>query len=236
MYTALCTLTLSGCASLEKWTSFEDEQVQDAVEEEKMPLVVNSDERQNAILRASSDFQQQYKNKWQLKSGGQNNMNSPMANSKNINHYVRGIMQDLLSNLQYVNASTPMAVTSFVYLDSDFTTSTLLGNQLSEGFMHEVHKLGIPVVDFKTTDYIRITEQGDFSLSRDRLELSGDIPIRYLLTGTLVKHQNGTLVNARIVGMESKAIVASAQGFIPSYISNHIMKSNHNDGIPVMSN
>ena len=38
---------------------------------------------------------------------------------KNINHYVRGIMQDMVENLQYVSEQTPLAVSSFIFLDED---------------------------------------------------------------------------------------------------------------------
>ena len=144
-------------------------------------------------------------------------------------------MHDLVGNLQYVNASTPMAVTSFVFLDSDYEKADLVGKQISESFIHEVHKFGIPVLDFKTTDFIRVSPAGDFILSKDYLELSGELPIKYALTGTLVKHLAGYMVNARIIGLQSKAVVASAQGFLPSNVINSLISSNLNDGIPVTS-
>jgi len=156
---------------------------------------------------------------------------SQRIHSKNINHYARGIMQELLSNLQYVGAATPVAVADFVYLDSDFTSSNLIGQQLSEALSHEVHKLGIPVVDYKLTDFIRVSPNGDLALSKDYLELSGDIPIRYILTGTLVEDRNTTIVNARIVGIESKAIVGSAQSVIPNRIIMDLKSSKFNDGL-----
>ncbi|MDX2369456.1 MAG: FlgO family outer membrane protein, partial [Colwellia sp.] len=109
----------------------------------------------------------------------------------NINFYMRGLMQDLVSNLQYVNESTPIAVTSFVFLDSDLQQTSLLGNQMSESLIHEIHKVGIPVLDFKITDSLRITQEGDFISSRDFNDLSSNIPIRYIVTGNLVKHQGG---------------------------------------------
>jgi TolB-like protein len=143
----------------------------------------------------------------------------------NINFYMRGLMQDLVSNLQYVNESTPIAVTSFVFLDGDFQKSSLLGNQMSESLIHEIHKVGIPVLDFKVTDYLRVTEQGDFISSRDHNELSTNIPIKYVVTGNLVKHQGGYLVNARVVGLSSKAVVGSAQSFIPAHVANALLNS-----------
>jgi TolB-like protein len=143
----------------------------------------------------------------------------------NINFYMRGLMQDLVSNLQYVNETTPIAVTSFVFLDSNYQKSSLLGNQMSESLMHEIHKMGIPVLDFKVTDSLRITQGGDFISSRDFNDLSSNIPIRYIVTGTLVKHQGGYLVNARVVGITSKAVVASAQSFIPVHVAKALLSS-----------
>jgi TolB-like protein len=143
----------------------------------------------------------------------------------NINFYIRGLMQDLISNLQYVNERTPVAVTSFVFLDSDLEQTSLLGNQIAESLIHEIHKVGIPVLDFKVTDSLRITPEGDFVSSRDYNELATDIPIRYIVTGNLVKHQGGYLVNARVVGITSKAVVASAQSFIPAKVAKAILSN-----------
>ena len=143
----------------------------------------------------------------------------------NINYYVRGLMQDLVSNLQYVNATTPVAVVSFVMLDSDYTQGNLLGNQIAESLIHEIHKFGIPVIDFKTTDYIRVTPQGDFAFTRDYEEVNPAMPARYFVGGTMLKNYDGFLINARIVGIQSKAVVASAQSFIPNHIVESILTS-----------
>jgi TolB-like protein len=149
--------------------------------------------------------------------------NQPQDSGKNINYYVRGLMQDLVGNLQYVNNTTPVAISDFVMLDSDYTKSNLLGNQIAESLMHEVHKLGIPLIDYKTTDYIRVTPRGDFAFSKDYEDLSGYSPIRYVVAGTMLKYNDGYLVNARIVGIESKAVVATAQSFIPGNVADAIM-------------
>lgn len=143
--------------------------------------------------------------------------------SRDINYYVRGLMQNLVTNLQYVNSSTPLAVASFVLLDGDYNETNLLGDQISESLIHEIHKFGIPVIDFKITDKISVTKQGDFIFSRDTKKLKSDLPIRYIVAGTLVKQQGGYLVNARIVGAVSKAVVASAQSYIPADVAGGIL-------------
>ncbi len=149
--------------------------------------------------------------------------------TKHVGDYVKNLTQDLISNMEYISAKTPVAVTHFALLDSDLQQTSLLGQQMAESFMHELHKFRIPVLDHKATDYIRITDAGDFLLSRDYLDLNSSLPIEYILTGTMAKHQGGVLVNARILGLESRAVVASAQMLIPFYVVDALIPS---DGVP----
>ncbi|RDV24700.1 hypothetical protein DXV75_13065 [Alteromonas aestuariivivens] len=153
--------------------------------------------------------------------------------TKHIGDYVKNMTQDLVANLEYVNVKTPVAVTNFALLDSDLQETNLLGQQMAESFIHELHKFRIPVLDHKATDYIRITGQGDFLLSRDYLELDASLPIEYVLTGTMAKHQGGVLVNARILGLQSRAVVASAQMLVPFYVVDALIPSdgNHRGGM-----
>lgn len=142
-----------------------------------------------------------------------------------INHYVQGMMQDLVANLDELKPNMQLGVTSFVYLDGAYDQADLLGNQLAEGFMHEVHQFGLGVVDFKTTDYIRVTPTGDFVFSRDFSELREEQPIEFVLGGTLVQHQGGVLVNARIVSVATKKVLATAQTLIPRYAVEALIQS-----------
>lgn len=148
--------------------------------------------------------------------------------TKHIGDYVKNMTQDLVANMEYVTDKTPVGVTNFAMLDSDLQHTNLLGQQMAESFVHELHKFRIPVIDYKATDYIRVTEQGDFILSRDYLELNGSLPIEYVLTGTMTKYQGGVLVNARILGVKSRAVVATAQMLVPFYVVDALIPSDSN--------
>ncbi|MBF7072519.1 hypothetical protein ISG33_03775 [Glaciecola sp. MH2013] len=147
----------------------------------------------------------------------------PLA--KHIGDYVQNMAQDLVSNMEYVTERTPVAVTHFSLIDSDLKETNLLGFQIAESFAHEFHKFRMPVVEFKATQFIRVTDTGDFVLSRDFLDLASTTPIQYVLTGTMTKHQGGYIVNARMLGMESNVIVASSQMFIPFYVVDALIPS-----------
>jgi TolB-like protein len=236
----LVALVLSGCntfASIDDLVGFEDKNNL----ENTVSLNENAKETEffqnvgdESALASSVNFQRQFQEKFEQKDSLvtmkklkeiliKQNI-SPSYKDYDINHYVRGLMQDLVANLQYVNATTPVAIVSFVMLDSDYNDSNLLGIQIAESLIHEVHKFGIPVIDFKTTGFIRITEQGDFAFSKDYEDFSGDMPARYIVGGTMLKHTDGYLINARIVGVTSQAVVASAQSFIPNSVSDPILR------------
>ncbi|GLX77670.1 hypothetical protein tinsulaeT_10100 [Thalassotalea insulae] len=134
-----------------------------------------------------------------------------------INDVVKGLAYQMLETSSFVNPQTPIAVTSFVDL-KDLESTNWLGNQLSENFIHELQRHGLIVVDFKTTGHIRVTKDGDYVFTRDWKELPERQIIDYVVTGTMTKQDDGIMVNARMIGMQSRVVVASAQSFIPNWV------------------
>ncbi len=129
--------------------------------------------------------------------------------------FVEAMTEDLILSNTSVSARTPIAVTSFVDLQNMDATNWL-GNSVSEGFIHQFQRRGFKVVDFKTTGSIQVTQQGDFALSRDWKDLAQEQEVQYVLTGTMLRQEGGVLVNARVVGMQTRVVVATAQGFLPA--------------------
>ncbi|WP_206484860.1 FlgO family outer membrane protein [Thalassotalea sp. G2M2-11] len=134
-----------------------------------------------------------------------------------INDVVKGLAYQMLESSTFVTPKTPIAVASFVDL-KDLESTNWLGNQLSESFIHELQRHGLIIVDFKTTGHIRVTKDGDYVFTRDWKELPERQIIDYVVTGTMMKQDGGILVNARMIGMQSRVVVATAQSFIPNWI------------------
>lgn len=234
---------LSGCASYDNSADMQDDQTPpDSPPEMQVVNIMTDkldkdDEREAALAQfykgqgnAGDSFgslaaQPHYAN-------GRGAYNGRML-TKHVGDYVQNMTQDLMSNMEYMSDKTPIGITTFALIDSDLQKTNLLGHQLAESFVHELHKFRVPVIDFKATDYIRVTQMGDFILSRDFLELSNKAPIEYILTGTMTKHQGGYLVNARILGLESKAVVATAQMLLPFYVVDALLPSDQGmtDGV-----
>jgi TolB-like protein len=205
----IMTLYLAGCSTVTEVSFNQDKEIKHGAEKIK-------DEASDAVK-----FQKRYRQKF----GSLQTVNKErIAHSNALENTVTRMMQDLVSNLQYVNGSSPIAVTSFIYLD-EMEGADVFGNYLAESFIHEVHKFGIPVIDFKAMDFIRVTPQGDFVMSRDFLDLESNPSIRYVLTGTLVELESDIAINARIIGLNSKAVVATAQARVSKEVADSLASS-----------
>ncbi|WP_413110736.1 FlgO family outer membrane protein [Thaumasiovibrio sp. DFM-14] len=132
-----------------------------------------------------------------------------------LDFFIEGLAEQLIESNHYLTARTPLAVTSFVDLQ-DMDETNWLGNSLSEAFMYQMQQRGYTVVDYKATGAIRVTDEGDFTISRNWEDLAGEQLVDYVLTGTMLRQGGGVLVNARVIGMRSRVVIASAQGFLPA--------------------
>ena len=141
--------------------------------------------------------------------------------------YVRELVSEMTVNMRSLDSSGAIGVTNFVFTGSDYQSTNQLGYALADSFMLQLHQIGLDTLDYKVTDYIRITAQGDFAMSRDYLELNDNIPIDYVLVGTISDHQKGYIIHARIVDIKSKKILASGESFIPQKLVNMLVSKNY---------
>lgn len=156
-----------------------------------------------------------------------------------INDVVKGLAYQMLESSAFVNPKTPVAVASFVHL-KDVESTNWLGNQIAESFIHELQRHGLVVIDFKTTGHIRVTEEGDYVFSRDWKELPERQIIDYVVAGTMIEQEEGVLINARMIGMQSRVVVATAQSYIPNWVLGDHVTRNENvkmkDGMIIRDN
>ncbi|MBL4829720.1 MAG: hypothetical protein JKY55_07525 [Aliivibrio sp.] len=132
-----------------------------------------------------------------------------------MDYFVDGLTDQLVTSNTGMSSQTPIAITSFVDLQQVDQTNWL-GNSVTEGFMYQLQRRGFKVIDYKTTGNIRVTSKGDFAFSRDWKDLVQEQEVDYVLTGTMLRQDGGVWINARVIGMQTRVVVASAQGFLPA--------------------
>ncbi|MBU2113667.1 MAG: hypothetical protein KKE94_07820 [Gammaproteobacteria bacterium] len=145
------------------------------------------------------------------------------------NEYARVLVHELMAQHNAVSEGGMVGVTDFAFVDSGLDQGSVLSNHLSEAIMYDLHKFGVAVLDFKVTDYIRVTPGGDFALSRDFTELSAELPIRFVVTGTMTSHELGILINARLIRIDNKQVISAARTFMPKQVANAIISRSGSD-------
>ncbi|CAM3935987.1 FlgO family outer membrane protein [Pseudoalteromonas byunsanensis] len=142
---------------------------------------------------------------------------NPSQHHLRLANYVEQMALDLVDTMnseQDIN----IAVTSFVDFDNNLRTTNQLGNQLAETFIHQLQKFGYGVVDFKTANSVSVTTNGDFSFSRDVRVLANKRIASHILSGTMIYRNTGVEVNARVIDIDSKQVIATSTKLVPNYV------------------
>lgn len=134
------------------------------------------------------------------------------------------LVEQLIPSLNDIE-QLQVGVTNFVDTSGSYQDASPLSQVFSENLMHALVTEQVPVLDFKTMNYIRVTDHGDFALSRDYLELDEVVQLTHFLVGTMTEQQDGYLVNARLVDVQSNQIISSGQVLIPRAVAENILAS-----------
>tara|TARA_B100000700_G_scaffold329296_1_gene450436 strand:- start:6528 stop:7091 length:564 start_codon:yes stop_codon:yes gene_type:complete len=142
------------------------------------------------------------------------------------NSFSRQLAEQLVSNSQIDLAKTHIAVSDFVGVQSAYNKATPFAQVMSEQLRGELAFRHLPIIDFKTTEFIRVTPQGDFALTRDYLEIDEILPITHVVVGTYSHYRDGVLANARLVDINNKHVVSVGSVYIPSAIIERLDEPN----------
>ncbi|BBN81055.1 hypothetical protein PA25_10400 [Pseudoalteromonas sp. A25] len=142
---------------------------------------------------------------------------SPVSHNLQLANYVEHMALELADTMS-ADQDINIAVTSFVDFDNNLRTTNQLGNQIAETFIHQLQKFGYGVVDFKATNSVSVTKNGDFSFSREVKSLTNKKVASHMLSGTLIYRSSGVEVNARVIDIDTKHVVATSRKIVPSYV------------------
>lgn len=142
----------------------------------------------------------------------------------NIELHTYELAQELFENFESKYAAAhnySYAVATFVpvaelkYQPRQQHPLMLLGHQLEQGMITEASRRGYTPQDFKVTNDIIVEAQADRVLSRNIDHLSSTQRVDFYISGTIVEQASGAIINARIIRVDSKAVVAAATKFFP---------------------
>ena len=213
----MLSVCMTGCTSTESMGSFwlgEDGEITHHAE----PVPVPS---RSGLEYTPDSRDRQYQQHVEVEPGYKDPLHhgySPSQTHKRLNDYASQLAMELMDNATRLTHQDMVGVASFVRLNQSLSDSTVLGNQLSEYLIAELQDFGLAVVDFKLAGGITVTPIGDFVLTRDGTALAKQVEMDHVVTGTIIEDDRGVRVNARIVSLENKQVVASANVYIPAFI------------------
>lgn len=91
----------------------------------------------------------------------------------------------------------------------------LMVQQIKEGLMSVATQHGANIVEFRTSNQLRLEDQQELMLSRQIEELSVRQRLDYFLTGTYSEVKGGLLVNVRLINIKNHSIERAATHFFP---------------------
>jgi TolB-like protein len=143
----------------------------------------------------------------------------PSFSHKSLEDYAAQLSMQLLKNSAGMKKDDRIGVASFVRLDRSLQNTNILGNQIAEYFISEIQQFGLAVIDFKVANALKISQKGDFIFSRDSFELAQNMEMDHMLSGTMIDKPKGVQINARIISVDDRRVVASASVLIPHFIA-----------------
>lgn len=118
------------------------------------------------------------------------------------------ITEDLCEKIELgLMVSTPVNLV-------DFSTSNALGRQLQQNLISAIRfNSDCKLLDANLAESLKVTNQGEFILSRNWKELKKSLQIDHLVISSLAYSKQGITINSRVVNMATSHILSSATAF-----------------------
>lgn len=136
--------------------------------------------------------------------------------------YTQLLTDQLIASGTHVRDGERVLITTPAWLHSDLQDADLVALQIQESLMAHMHRAHLHVVEFKLTEAVRVTNHGDFPLSRNYRELRGSYGADYVLAATAVQRHGGVTVNARLIQFADQRVAATAEVTIPQALIDQI--------------
>ncbi|ACJ28276.1 Lipoprotein, putative [Shewanella piezotolerans WP3] len=131
-----------------------------------------------------------------------------------INHLAQQMVNELVRQNDSLKPTQPLLVATPVLL-ADLATTNELGLQYQQGLIAALHDHQFNLIDMNVAETLRVTQEGDFILSRDWQQLPADIDVRHVVVSTMSPSKEGVVVYSRIVDVSNNRVISVAQSFVP---------------------
>ena len=141
-----------------------------------------------------------------------------------LHHYTQPLSEQLFAQLSTQRSLTDgIAVASFLPLNSLTLQQAddperQLANQLAESMLVHARQYGLKVYDYRLRNEVLLAADHEQALSRQLSAIDPASDADTLLTGTYSQMDDGLMVNARLIRLDNKQVLAAASGYIPNNV------------------
>ncbi|GAB2996912.1 FlgO family outer membrane protein [Psychrosphaera aestuarii] len=143
----------------------------------------------------------------------------PSRQGQSFHYHVEQLARQLLNTTNQFNVSQPILVGTFLPSDTlSMETNRSIapfGIQIQESLVTFLTQAGLKVTEFKVQTQADIAPTADIFMSRNVNSLEKNVTADYLLVGHYIQQENELIVNARLIDLSDKTVVAAATDYIP---------------------
>ncbi len=125
------------------------------------------------------------------------------------------LADQLERNIDHKSPNASYLIGSFVDLN-DMSKSSPMGRLVAENLMHELQVRAWRIFEPRLMQNFMINEGGEFVLSRDVKQLKTKYGVTGVVAGTYVMSNDYTVVNARVINVDTGIVMSTGQIQIPS--------------------
>lgn len=141
------------------------------------------------------------------------NLFKPGTNFQSLGEYTEQMVYVIFSKLSIQQVEKTIAVPPFISLIAN--SDSQLNIELAELFIADMQNIGLPVAENILT-YAEPSEKSDFLNTIAYIQNNEEVG--YILKGTIRENDKGIMIYAKIINVESKAVIASTSKLIPHYL------------------
>lgn len=180
--------------------------------------VNNEDVSSDVVFTDKSTALQHSDGKWsstsalQMKSRQVQRIKEQGTGFQGLTAVIANLLDDLVQFNQGLESTQLLVVATPVFLNGLEKTDPL-GLVLQDSLMTGLQQRQFTVIDANMGAKLRITKQGDFMLTRDWQQLSSSLMVDHALVSTMSVTSEGLILNTRLLNIDNKRLVSSAQAF-----------------------
>lgn len=179
------------------------------------------EEPENSLLTLLSKQQKTNTQATQQTIGSPEN-SSATESPQAIHYYVERLAEQFFITTNHIDTNKTVAIGTFLPINqlngNTLPNAEPIAHQIQESFVTIATQVGLNVLEFKTMKHLKIKNNQDIMLSRQVDDLNTRIEADYFLTGNYIEHKNQLVVNARLIALPSRKVIAAATDYIPKNV------------------